>query len=246
MATLVVLGLGVVLLAATAAPGKAKPLGSLSVALIALGLLPTALGCFWAGRALAGERAVLALGGLSGLAFGATALCARALEADRTVVDVVTDPLSWALLVYGAIGMIAFAAALQRGSVTLAMAGQATAETIVPAIVGLTLLGDHARSGSGGIATTGFIVTVSRRHGSPPTVASSPPCQAPRRPAPEDRTVTPASVRARPRSLRTLKVCFMTTRSTSQCRPRLLSPRSIPPLAARACPRSTPPRAPRR
>ncbi len=159
-AALVVLGLGVVLLATTAAPGKAKPLGSLSVAMIALGLLPTALGCFWAGRALSGERAVLALGGLSGLAFGATALCARALEADRNVVDVVTDPLSWALLVYGAIGMIAFAAALQRGSVTLAMAGQATVETIVPAIVGLTLLGDHARSGSGGIATTGFIVTV--------------------------------------------------------------------------------------
>ncbi len=157
---LVVLGLGVVLLAATAAPGKPRPVGSTAAVLIALGILPTALGCFWAGRALSEGRAVLALGGLSGLAFGGTALCARALEADHTLVDVVADPLSWALLVYGVVGMVAFAAALQRGSVTLAMAGQATAETVAPAIIGLTLLGDHARSGSGGIAATGFVLTV--------------------------------------------------------------------------------------
>ncbi len=159
-AALVVLGLGVVLLAATAAPGKPRPVGSTAAVLIALGILPTALGCFWAGRALSEGRAVLALGGLSGLAFGGTALCARALEADHTLVEVVADPLSWALLIYGVVGMVAFAAALQRGSVTIAMAGQATAETVVPAIIGLTLLGDHARSGSGGIATTGFVLTV--------------------------------------------------------------------------------------
>lgn len=157
---LVVLGLGVVLLAVTAAPGRPRPVGSLSAALIALGVLPVAAACVWAGRALSGDRAVLALGGLSGLAFGGTALCARMVESDHTLVELVGDPLSWALLAYGAVGLTVFGAALQRGSVTLAMTGQATAETVAPAVVGLILLGDHARPGTGLIATAGFTLTI--------------------------------------------------------------------------------------
>ncbi len=158
---LVTLGLGVVLLAVTAQPGHPQPVAATSAILIALAALPVALACVQAGRTLSGDRAALALGALSGLAFGGTALCARAFADDHTLLAVIDDPLSWALPVYAALGMTAFGTALQSGSVTLAMAGQAAAETVAPAIIGLALLGDHARPGGAPIAVAGFALTVS-------------------------------------------------------------------------------------
>lgn len=110
-------------------------------------------------RTMKGDRAAAALGCLGGLAYGGTALCARALVADVSVSDL-RDPLLWGMLAYGALGLIFFTAALQRGSVTVATAWLFTAETVIPSIIGLTILGDSARSGYAAIAAVSFVITI--------------------------------------------------------------------------------------
>lgn len=110
-------------------------------------------------RTMKGDRAAAALGCLAGLAYGGTALCARAIVADVTVSDL-RDPLLWAMLVFGASGLIFFTAALQRGSVTVATAWLFTAETVVPSMIGLAILGDSAREGYAAVAAVSFVVTI--------------------------------------------------------------------------------------
>ncbi|SNQ51766.1 putative integral membrane protein transcription factor [Frankia canadensis] len=180
---LAVLGAGMVLLALTARPGRAHPASSgvswgiaagvvVIVALIGPALRagqgragtgiagPGRAGPEAAGQAQAGrDRAGAALGLLSGLAFGGTALCARLIET-RPWADVLTDPATWALLAYGGLGLALFAIALQRGAVTTAMAGQCAGETLLPALAGTLLLGDGARSGLAPLAGAGFLMAV--------------------------------------------------------------------------------------
>jgi hypothetical protein len=82
------------------------------------------------------------------------------VEADPSWQRVLTDPAAWALLGYGALGLTVFAAALQRGSVTIAMAGQCAGETLLPAAIGVVMLGDAARSGAAPLAAVGFVIAV--------------------------------------------------------------------------------------
>ncbi|MCM3883846.1 hypothetical protein [Frankia sp. R82] len=155
---LVALGVGMVLLALTAQPGRAHPASAavswgitagVAVIVVLIGLASRA------GR----HRAGAVLGLLSGLAFGGTALCARLIEA-RPWSDVASDPAAWALLAYGGLGLALFAVALQRGAVTTAMAGQCAGETLLPALAGTLLLGDGARAGLAPLAVAGFVVAV--------------------------------------------------------------------------------------
>lgn len=159
LAFIVALGAGLAGLALSGAPEEARrtpPAYSWGmwagvVVIALLGMILT--------RRLAGDRAAAALGGLAGLAFGGTALCARALVADVSVADL-RDPLLWGMLAYGALGLIFFASALQRGSVTVASAWLFTAETVVPSLIGLSVLGDSARPGYALIAVVAFVVTI--------------------------------------------------------------------------------------
>ncbi len=160
LVVLVVLGVGLVALAATASPDRptAAPTGFALAMWIGV-VLVAGCGALVA-RTVTGDRAGAVLGGLSGLAFGGAALCARAVEAHGQLSEVVRDPSSWALLVFGALGIALYAAALQRGSVTIATACQYALETLVPAVIGLVVLGDRARPGWAGVAVVGFMLTL--------------------------------------------------------------------------------------
>ncbi len=125
-----------------------------------IGVVAIAAGGMLVARASTGDRAGALLGGLSGLAFGGTALCARALESHVHLSALPRDPLTWALLAFGALGISLYAAALQRGSVTIATACQYALETLVPSLIGLLVLGDHARAGLAGVAVIGFVLTL--------------------------------------------------------------------------------------
>jgi hypothetical protein len=112
-------------------------------------------------------RSAVALATVSGLAYGGVALAARLLSAGDGrflagdgLVDLVTDPMLYALLGYGALGLATFAAALQRGTVTTVAAVVVVAETVAPALAGIALLGDGARPGLGAVAVIAFVATV--------------------------------------------------------------------------------------
>src|SRR5690606_11549965 len=76
------------------------------------------------------------------------------------LVKILEDPLTWALVAHGALGIAFFAAALERGSVSVATASQYGAEVLVPSLVGLVFLGDRAREGRVGLAAAGFLLTL--------------------------------------------------------------------------------------
>ena len=61
---------------------------------------------------------------------------------------------------YGALGMLLFAAALQRGPVTTASAVTFAVETVVPAVVGVMMLGDRPRAGFAPLAVIGFVTAI--------------------------------------------------------------------------------------
>lgn len=120
-----------------------------------------------AGR-LTGARGATVLGAVAGLAFGATAVATRMLPDDLGAM--VRSPAAWALVIAGALALLTYSIALQRGSVTQATAPLVVGETVAPAIVGLTLLGDQARPGWGLVAVIGFVLAVAgavslARHG---------------------------------------------------------------------------------
>ncbi|MFH9352294.1 hypothetical protein [Kitasatospora sp. NPDC017646] len=106
-----------------------------------------------------GGAVAAGLGLLAGVGFGITSLAVRVLDASGPTA-VLTDPAAYALALGGLGGYLAYALALQRGTVTAATAAGTVAETFGPALVGVVSLGDSARPGFAWCALTGFAVAV--------------------------------------------------------------------------------------
>jgi drug/metabolite transporter (DMT)-like permease len=160
LASIALMAAGLVALALAAAPDDPEPVdrGFVVAVWIAIGFVAAAGAV--APRLAKGDKGASVLGIVSGLGYGGTAVCARALEADGGIGDVLRDPLTWAIIPYGILGIAFYAAALERGSVAVATASQYASETVVPSIIGLAFLGDHAREGLGWLAASGFVITV--------------------------------------------------------------------------------------
>lgn len=151
---------GLALVGLSAAPASARAPGSggqwlllgVAVALVALAV-PLAT--------VDGRSGAWLLGTVGGLAFGVVAVAARVLAPDGVAAGaLLAAPASYALLVAAPLGLTAYAAALQRGSVVEATAPLVVAETLLPAIAGLAWLGDHPRPGWGVLAVVGFVLAV--------------------------------------------------------------------------------------
>ncbi|PRY22019.1 hypothetical protein [Pseudosporangium ferrugineum] len=81
---------------------------------------------------------------LGGLCLGGAALTGRALPSGA--MDIVTEPLTAALITFAVTGMILYAHALQIGQVGPVTAVHWTAEVVAPSAVALLLLGDTVRA----------------------------------------------------------------------------------------------------
>jgi hypothetical protein len=108
--------------------------------------------------------------GLSGLAFGGAALAGRALSLPEnptshlsaTLLAIFTEPLTAALVVFAAAGMLMYTHALQHGQVGPVTAVLWIGEVVAPSAVGLALLGDTVLPGwEVRAAVAGFIVVAS-------------------------------------------------------------------------------------
>lgn len=131
--------------------------GVIDVALLAgLGVAGAlGIGC---GR-LTGRAGAMALGGVAGLGFAATAIAARVIHTFN-VADLIVDPAAWALAVSAVGSFVFFATALQRGAVTIATSATVVVETLVPAAVGVFVFGDTTRSGWAPVGALGFLLAV--------------------------------------------------------------------------------------
>jgi drug/metabolite transporter (DMT)-like permease len=99
------------------------------------------------------------LGALAGFLFGLFGISVRVLPS-LEIARLVTDPATYAALISSVTGFLFFASALQRGSVTATTAALVVGETSVPALIGLTLLGDTTRAGFAPLGALGFLCAV--------------------------------------------------------------------------------------
>jgi drug/metabolite transporter (DMT)-like permease len=111
-----------------------------------------------AGR-LRGAVSSVLLGVTAGLGFGFVAIGARILTGFEPL-HLLRDPASYVVAGGGLIAFLFFATALQRGSVTMTTAAVVVAETVMPALVGVYLLGDRTRHGYVWVAVAGFVIAV--------------------------------------------------------------------------------------
>jgi drug/metabolite transporter (DMT)-like permease len=114
-----------------------------------------------------------ALGALAGLMYGAAGIGARMLRTPTSPWQILVDPSFYAMALAGLLGLLLYAMALQRGSVTVATSSVVVAETLIPAAVGIGFLGDRPASGQTPAAVIGFVLTVAgavmlARYGEPP------------------------------------------------------------------------------
>ena len=159
VASLVVLGAGLLLLATSAQPEQGTPLPLASRwAMLASVVLLAVAGSIVARRG--GRSSSPALAVLAGLAFTVVAVAARSLSVPSPPWHALADPGLWAIVAHGALGMLLFTTALQRGSLTTTVAVTFAVETVVPAGIGLAFLGDTTRPGYGPIAAVGFVFTI--------------------------------------------------------------------------------------
>jgi len=150
-------GGGLVLLAASAGTEQASPTALLAPALLAG--VPVLVAMAIAVHRLAPERTGVAFGVLAGVGFAGFALAGRAADLD-SVGDAWSDPAAWALVAYLLLAVLLHGTSLQRGSVTAVTAAYVGIEVVVPALVGVVLLGDASRPGTGPAAMTGFVLIV--------------------------------------------------------------------------------------
>lgn len=153
------LAAGLVLLAISAQPEAGRPLSRVGGWVVLAGVA-VVLGTGATATRASGRLAAALLAAVAGAAFGGVGVAARALVVPHPVWRLLADPLTYAVVGYGVLGTMLFAVALQRGSVTVAVAINFAVETVLPAAVGLVLLGDSARRGYVPVAAGGFVLTL--------------------------------------------------------------------------------------
>jgi drug/metabolite transporter (DMT)-like permease len=151
---------GLSLLALGARPGPGRPLAVFAQWTL-LALLPLMALASVAAARHRGRRSVMLLAACAGAGFGAVGIAARGLATPHPWWHVVTALCAWAILGYGVLAVLSFTAALHRGSVTVATAVMSGVETLLPSVVGLSVLGDRTRQGAGtALAIAGFAMTL--------------------------------------------------------------------------------------
>ena len=149
LAVVVMMG-GLVLLSISAAPETGGTLG-LPLPLVGLTAISLLLLTVTLDRVASSRAAPSMLAAMAGLAFGAWAAVPR-LTHDGPAANAVG-----ALFVV--IGLTAYAAGLRRGGAVAVMAITVSAESLLPALVGLAV-GDTVRAGTEVAAITGFVMAV--------------------------------------------------------------------------------------
>lgn len=112
------------------------------------------------------HNSYLSLALLSGISFGGTSIIGRIITYNHPLTYFITNPLIWALIAYGVIGIALFTIALQRSAATKVLAAVIASETLVPVLIGTLLFNDRAKAGlwtevwiGVGLVVVGSVVT---------------------------------------------------------------------------------------
>jgi len=98
---------------------------------------------------------------VAGLGFSLAALGARALHlGEGPWLPLLTNPLTWVVVVGGIVGAVTYARSLERGGVGPATAALWVVEVVVPGVIGVAFLGDTVRPGWAIPALVGVVTAV--------------------------------------------------------------------------------------
>ena len=122
-------------------------------------LAPMVIGLI--GFRMKGRASTVVLSCAAGLGFAGVALASRGIGADDISWSLLLNPLLWAIIVHGAIGIAFFTVALQRDAVTLVTAITFVFEVVVPSLIGIVLFGDAIAPGHMPLAIAGFVLAIS-------------------------------------------------------------------------------------
>ncbi|WFB06151.1 hypothetical protein LRS74_03160 [Streptomyces sp. LX-29] len=130
--------------------------------LLRLATLCASIGLAVAGAAvqhLVRRHRAAVLGLVAGLSFGLVAISVRMLPG-FDVVELLTGPTAYAVVISGISGFVFLVDALQAGSVTAATAAMVIGESLGPAVFGVVWLGDSTRQGWAPVAVLGFALSI--------------------------------------------------------------------------------------
>jgi drug/metabolite transporter (DMT)-like permease len=157
--SLAVLGFGLIFLSLTAVPTAAARLPLIEDWITLLSaMVPAVVGLI--GFRMKGRVSAIVMSCAAGLGFTGVALASRGIGADDISWSLLLNPLLWAIVVHGAVGMAFFTVALQRDAVTLITAITFVFEVVVPSLIGIVLFGDAIEPGRMPLAVVGFILAI--------------------------------------------------------------------------------------
>jgi drug/metabolite transporter (DMT)-like permease len=157
--SLALLGVGLIFLCLSAVPGAAARISlDKDWLILLLALVPAAIGLI--GFRMKGRTSSIVMCCAAGLGFTGVALASRGIGADDMSSALLLNPLLWAIIAYGAVGMSFFTVALQRDSVTLVTAISFVIEVVVPSLFGIALFGDAIAPGLLPLAIAGFVLAI--------------------------------------------------------------------------------------
>jgi drug/metabolite transporter (DMT)-like permease len=157
--SLAVMGVGLIFLSVTAVPTAAVRIPVIEDWIILLtAIVPAVVGLI--GFRMKGRTSTIVLSCAAGLGFTGVALASRGIGADDMSWSLLLNPLLWAIIVHGAIGMSFFTVALQRDAVTLVTAITLAFEVVGPSLIGIALYGDAIEPGRMPLAIGGFVLAI--------------------------------------------------------------------------------------
>jgi hypothetical protein len=157
--SLAVLGTGLIFLSLTAVPTAAARISLIDERVILLlAIVPVIVGLI--GFRMKGRPSTIVLSCAAGLGFTGVAVAARGIGAADIAWPLLLNPLIWAIIVHGAVGMSFFTVALQRDAVTVVTAITLVFEVLVPSLIGIGLFGDAIEPGRMPLAVAGFVLAI--------------------------------------------------------------------------------------
>lgn len=154
---LLVTGIGALAISAQPAPSRPLAPAAMIALIAALGVI--GLIGFFTVR-IQGAAGSVALGAVSGLGFACAAVAARPLANAHTILEFVTSPLLYLVIVHSLTAQLFLGLAMQRGSTNAAVAAMDAAGAVPAAAIGLLLLGDRIRPSMEWVAAIGFLATL--------------------------------------------------------------------------------------
>jgi drug/metabolite transporter (DMT)-like permease len=156
--TILVMLVGLVLVSLSAAPETSKVLSG--AALWSLFVIPfiVALVAIFVARN-SSARAATIVAGLGGISFGLTSVASRVFREAHPFWHNVYNPAIIMLVIAGILGIFLFSVALQRAAATIVNASMTATQTLIPSLIGITVLGDSARHGTWYLVVLGTLIT---------------------------------------------------------------------------------------